>query len=391
MRKEFPVVPQSSLPFPNLPFNILTKHIDQQLRGLILGLFAPVFFGMAGLTANLSVLAQPDLLALTLGLIAVASLGKFGGAFIGATIGGLSRAEAVALGCSMNARGSTEVIIATIGLSMGLLSESLFTMIVATAVITTLAMPPMLRAALRRLPISAEEDERLKREEFEAKGFVANLERLLIAVDESANGRFASRLAGLLAGVRGIPASVLHVGEDAQPHRHPRKDDASAEAAVQASAAKTAKVEEAEQKMRPTRVEVTSLDNHRATGAAVAFEAQKGYDFLIIGVDKPVGASGEFCPEAERAAGGFDGPMAVVVGRGQHIADPRESGRPDPAPRDRHRGLPPRGGSRRDYRPGRQDSHHRALCGHQRHGGGRIPLQTVAARLAGPTPRRRRS
>ncbi len=121
-------------------------------------------------------------------------------------------------------------------------------------------MPPMLRAALRRLPISPEEDERLKREEFEAKGFVANLERLLIAVDESANGRFASRLAGLLAGVRGIPASVLHVGADAQAHRHLRKDDASAEAAVQASADKTAKVEEAEQKMRPTKVEVTTLD-----------------------------------------------------------------------------------------------------------------------------------
>jgi Kef-type K+ transport system membrane component KefB len=76
----------------------LTKHIDQQLRGLILGLFAPVFFGMAGLTSDLSALLQPDLLALTLGLIALASIGKFAGAFIGATIGGLSRAEALALG-----------------------------------------------------------------------------------------------------------------------------------------------------------------------------------------------------------------------------------------------------------------------------------------------------
>ena len=71
---------------------------------------------------------------------------------------------------------------------------------------------------------------------------------------------------------------------------------------------------------------MTTLDKHQATDAAVAFEAQKGYDFLIIGVDEPVGANCEFCPEAERAAGGFDGPMAVVVGRGQHIADPRESG-----------------------------------------------------------------
>ncbi len=195
----------------------LTKHIDQQLRGLILGLFAPVLFGMAGLAADLSILTKPDLLGLTVALIALASIGKFGGAFIGATIGGLSRAEALALGCSMNARGSTEVIIATIGLSMGLLSESLFTMIVATAVVTTLAMPPMLRAALRRLPIGPEEEERLKREEFEAKGFVANLERLLIAVDESANGRFASRLGGCSPGFAAFPPRCCMSGPMRRP------------------------------------------------------------------------------------------------------------------------------------------------------------------------------
>ena len=49
----------------------------------------------------------------------------------------------------MNARGSTEVIVASIGLSMGALSQNLYTMIVTMAVITTMAMPPMLRGALR--------------------------------------------------------------------------------------------------------------------------------------------------------------------------------------------------------------------------------------------------
>ena len=73
------------------------SHIDQQLRGLILGLFVPVFFGMAGLTADLSILTKPDLLGLTVGPDRLASIGKFAGAFIGATIGGLSRAEALAL------------------------------------------------------------------------------------------------------------------------------------------------------------------------------------------------------------------------------------------------------------------------------------------------------
>ena len=97
---------------------ILTRHIDQQLRGLIVALFMPVFFGLAGLTTNLAVLANPDLLLLTFGLIMIASLGKFSGAFLGGRLGGMSWAQSLALGCGMNARGSTEVIIATIGLSM---------------------------------------------------------------------------------------------------------------------------------------------------------------------------------------------------------------------------------------------------------------------------------
>jgi Kef-type K+ transport system membrane component KefB len=109
----------------------------------------------------------------------------------------------------MNARGSTEVIIATIGLSMGALTQDLFTMIVTMAVVTTMAMPPMLRWALSRVPMRKAERERLEREEFEARGFVSNLERLLLAVDESANGKFAASLAGLLAGTRGIPITVL--------------------------------------------------------------------------------------------------------------------------------------------------------------------------------------
>src|SRR5205085_6391783 len=48
---------------------ILTRHIDEQLRGLIVALFMPVFFGLAGLSANIDVLAQPSMLLLSLVLI----------------------------------------------------------------------------------------------------------------------------------------------------------------------------------------------------------------------------------------------------------------------------------------------------------------------------------
>src|SRR5438105_2875877 len=191
---------------------ILTRHIDEQLRGLILAIFMPVFFGTAGLSADLVVvLKDPHLLLLTLGLIAIATIGKFAGAFLGGELGGLSRREALALATGMNARGSSEVIVATIGLSRGALSQDLFTMIVTMAIVTTLAMPPTLRWALARLPIRKEEKERLEREEMEARGFVSKLERLLVAVDDSANGQFGTRVAGMIAGTRSMPTTVMHI------------------------------------------------------------------------------------------------------------------------------------------------------------------------------------
>jgi hypothetical protein len=104
----------------------------------------------------------------------------------------------------MNARGSTEVIIATIGLSIGVLSRDLYTLIVFMAIVTTMITPPLLRWALFRIPATGEEKERLEREQAEAKEFVPRVERLLIAADLSSNGKLACRLAGLFAGARQV-------------------------------------------------------------------------------------------------------------------------------------------------------------------------------------------
>ena len=193
---------------------ILTRHIDEQLRGLIVALFMPVFFGLSGLSADLTVLRSPDLAMLAVGLILIASVGKFLGAFVGGKLGGLNRAESLALGCGMNARGSTEVIVASIGLSMGVLNQNLFTLIVTMAVVTTMAMPTMLRWALKRLPLRKKERLRLEREELDARGFVPNLERLLLAADDSANGKFAARLVGAIAGSGGKPTTILDMSAD---------------------------------------------------------------------------------------------------------------------------------------------------------------------------------
>jgi nucleotide-binding universal stress UspA family protein len=225
----------------------------------------------------------------------------------------------------MNARGSTEVIVATIGLSMGIISQTLFTMIVAMAILTTVAMPPMLRAALARLPIGSEEKARLAREEFEEKGFVANLERILLAVDESANGKFASRLAGLIAGARGIPATVLHIGDRAKHQEARRDENESPEAAVKAGAQKTAAVAEQSENQKPAEVEITTRAKEDKAEDAVAAEARKGFDLLVIGVDKVTAPDGTFHADIARVANGFDGPLGIVLAQGDHRDRPTDS------------------------------------------------------------------
>jgi Kef-type K+ transport system membrane component KefB/nucleotide-binding universal stress UspA family protein len=327
---------------------ILTRHIDEQLRGLITAFFAPVFFGIAGLSADLTILADPHIALLTAGLIVIASLGKFGGAFIGAELGGLTRREGLALACGMNARGSTEVIIATVGLSMGALNQNLFTMIVAMAVTTTTAMPPTLRWALSRIPMRKEEKQRLEREEMEARGFVPNLERLLIASDDSANGKFASRLAGMLAGTRGLPTTVLHITDPEKiearkpeepdkngPGRSDRKSDKDrktpvepekAEPADEAKAEKAgASVKQAAEQIKSkqkkedkadNKVDVTTIVHEAPSADVIAAEAKKGYDILIIGLAETIKAGHEFSDAVTGLGLGFEGPLAIADMRG---------------------------------------------------------------------------
>ncbi len=307
---------------------ILTKHIDEQLRGLITALFAPVFFGAAGLNTDLTILKDPQILLLTLGLIVIASVGKFGGAFIGGKLGGLNGRESLAVALGMNARGSTEVIIATIGLSLGALSQNLFTMIVAMAVITTLVMPPTLRWALQRIPIRKEEEQRLEREAFAERGFVTNLKRLLLAVDESPSGKLASRLAGLIAGSHGTPVTMLklseltHVKKSLMP-ANGKEDDEQAKTPKDAEATLKAATETPKQhqtlEKKKENVEVITRVETRPSQEAVAKEAKKGYDLLFVGIKISKPDKCGLPDELSLIAAEFDGPLAVIEARGKHL------------------------------------------------------------------------
>jgi Kef-type K+ transport system membrane component KefB/nucleotide-binding universal stress UspA family protein len=302
---------------------ILTEDIDRQLRGLVAGLFMPVFFGLAGLNSDLTILRNGELMMLTALIVVVASFGKAAGAFIGGYFGGLTRDESLALAMGMNARGSSEVIVATIGLSMGVLSQTLFTMIVAMALITTTAMPPTLRWALRRLPMRQEERQRLEREEYEQRAFVPSLERMLAAIDASATGRFAARLAGLLAGARGAPVTVLSVaserastGDSRGPAQEARQEARDAQEIVRTAARAAAPKEP---------VDVIAREHDTPADRAIAEEARRGYGLLMVGVDPVAAPGGSFHENVSRLVREFDGSLAVAIARGAHAGDPLDA------------------------------------------------------------------
>jgi Kef-type K+ transport system membrane component KefB/nucleotide-binding universal stress UspA family protein len=289
---------------------ILTDRIESQLRGIITALFMPVFFGTAGLEADLTVLTDPVLALLTIGLIVVASVGKFSGAFAGSRLAKLSWKEATAVGSAMNARGSTEVIVATIGLSMNILSPTLFTMIVTMAVVTTLAMPPMLRWALSRIPLGREEKERLEREALDERGFVARLRRLLLVTDGSAIGRFTAHFAGLLGGARGLPTTVLPLSG---ARNAPGSVAEHSLSALKQGAGVSAGAARERENLSVDKMQLTALSDRQATLETVAEEARKGYDLMLVGIDRALTPKGGYSRKLNELTSGFDGPLCLVL------------------------------------------------------------------------------
>jgi K+:H+ antiporter len=133
------------------------------LRILVLSVLAPIFFASAGLQINLTTLVHPAVIAAAAAILLIAIAGKFIGAYVGAVASHLNKWEALALGAGMNSRGVVQLVVATVGLRLGVLNIQSYTIIVLTAIATSLLAPPILRTAVARIERTAEE--RLREEE----------------------------------------------------------------------------------------------------------------------------------------------------------------------------------------------------------------------------------
>ncbi|HET6815871.1 MAG TPA: cation:proton antiporter [Mycobacteriales bacterium] len=235
------------------------ERVERHLELATMTVFAPVFFATAGLRVDLGALASWSMLGWTLLIIAVASLGKFAGAFIGGKLAGFYFKESLALGIGLNARGALEVVIATVGLQLGVLNTRSYTAVVVMAIVTSVAAPPMLRAVGRRWAGTEEEQRRLELEETHATNVLVEPARMLLPASPSDCALVVAKILDLAWPDSG-DATVLALGKD-------RKQAASAVADV----------------FNRREVTVENVDSDRDPVEAVMEHIQLGFDVVGIG------------------------------------------------------------------------------------------------------------
>lgn len=126
-----------------MPSGFFATDLTNKMEPLTTTLLLPLFFVYSGLNTQIGLVNTPTLWAVTLGLLVVAVVSKGVACAVAARLSRVPLRESVALGALMNARGLIELILLNIGLEAGIITPTLFTILVMVAVVTTLMTSPV--------------------------------------------------------------------------------------------------------------------------------------------------------------------------------------------------------------------------------------------------------
>lgn len=244
----------------------LRRDTAHTLEMLAASFLAPIFFASAGLKVNLIALLKPELMLIFAIVFVVASFGKYFGCYVAGWMCRLSHWERLALGSGMNPRGAMGIIVATLGLSAGVLNQDMYSILVGMAIVTSLLAPPLLRYCLGKLEMGAEEAARLELEERDAASFIYALRRILIPSRGGENAQLATQLLGYLDHHHHIQVTALVAVRPGIPD----KEDTEAKVAEQLE----------QQTLSSSRVKVVA---GQRPFDVILKEAEKGYDLVVLG------------------------------------------------------------------------------------------------------------
>lgn len=124
----------------------MRRHADRHIEDLIqpLGFFlVPLFFVVTGMGVRLETFADTSVLLVALGITIIAFVGKIAAGFVAGNV------RKWLVGWGMVPRGEVGLIFASIGKTLGVVSDSVFSVIVIVIILTTLLTPPVLAKLLR--------------------------------------------------------------------------------------------------------------------------------------------------------------------------------------------------------------------------------------------------
>jgi Kef-type K+ transport system membrane component KefB len=128
----------------------MTHALTEKIEDFTVIVLLPVFFAVVGLRTNLLTLNSVSLLGWLLLILAVAIASKFIGTGLAAKLTGSSTRDSIIVGALMNTRGLTELVILSIGLSLGVLSDVTLAMMVIMALATTIMAAPIVNHLVSR-------------------------------------------------------------------------------------------------------------------------------------------------------------------------------------------------------------------------------------------------
>ncbi|HZC78308.1 MAG TPA: cation:proton antiporter, partial [Ktedonobacterales bacterium] len=122
----------------------IARDLAARLESVVVVLLLPAFFAFSGMRTQIQLVSGAQHWLLCGLIVLVACLGKFGGGAVAARLTGLTWRQSSALGVLMNTRGLVELIVLNVGLDLGVISPTLFAMLVIMALVTTFATSPIL-------------------------------------------------------------------------------------------------------------------------------------------------------------------------------------------------------------------------------------------------------
>lgn len=136
-----------------MPRGKFSAEMRDRLEHTTGSLLLPLFFVYSGLNTKIQLLSSPEVMGFAAFAVAAAIIGKWGGCTLAARATGESWREANSIGVLMNARGLMELIILNIGLQQGIITPTLYTVMVLMAILTTLMASPLFVWLNRKAPI----------------------------------------------------------------------------------------------------------------------------------------------------------------------------------------------------------------------------------------------